>query len=352
MVHGAPRRLFVTLVLAVLIAGPGAATLCNSKADCDGSEKDSNATAAVLLQVGKSKHKLATAPSPEMDTWRVDVSLAAAPASQQNVGALHEVVGSDGVLLLSLPTQPQRTLFTLAQLKTVNIHPTLFAATNGATTPQFLLNYSCNPEGPGMCARAHNGSPKSGIGCQTTTQQAIAASHHRALLHALNRSQEWTAILEDDVMPTFNDTGRWEAEFRQAWAQRPLTATVVRLNWCYAYHLRPFGAQPTADGSFTWVQSPTAGGCTSAYMVHKSIIPEMLGVFPCCTPVDACLEHDFYMECDPRLPRTGTLRSMSMLANLDVYGSAEYKRLHSRNTWADQGGILMQARDQLGSTQR
>jgi len=278
-------------------------------------------------------------------------------------GSLHEIVGPDGVLMICLVRQPQRSRFAMEQLQQINIYATVFPATDALSAPPRILNTSCNSRGPGVCERglgprygsAQDGI-KTGIGCGTPIEQAIAHSHRRALEFALQREEEWTLILEDDVMPTLDNTSRFDEEFRRVWPQRPPRALILRLNWCsWKGHYngrdhRPVGPPPTVEGSFMWVHTPWAGGCTSAYMVHKSIIPEFLAeIFPCCASLDACMEWDFFAKSNPRLPNT--TRSMTILANLDVWwGSAEYESNHSQSVWKAQNGVLMQATNHLVSS--
>jgi len=285
-------------------------------------------------------------------------------------GSLHEIVGPDGVLMISLVREPQRSRFAMQQLQQINIYATVFPATDALSAPQWLLNTSCNSQGPGnsrgpgVCKQgvgprydvAQDGL-KTGIGCGTPIEQAIAHSHRRALEFALQREEEWTAIVEDDVMPTLDNTSRFDEEFRRVWPQRPPGALILRLNWCSweggrfnSRDHRPVGPPPTVEGSFMWVHTPFSGGCTSGYMVHKSIIPEFLAeIFPCCASLDACMEWDFFAKSNPKLPNT--TRSMSILANLDVWwGSEDYESNHSRSVWKAQNGVLMQGTNYLVST--
>jgi len=55
-------------------------------------------------------------------------------------------------------------------------------------------------------------------GCRSKTEQAITDSHRRALQAAMERNNsEWTAILEDDVVPLH--PGYFDASFKEAWPE-------------------------------------------------------------------------------------------------------------------------------------
>lgn len=280
----------------------------------------------------------------------------AAPIARQPSAAppalsfLHDIVGKDGVLMIALESQSFRSNYAVQELHKVGIFPTLFPATDGNNASQASLEAACYFSRPGVCAQigaAGTGlqSPKMGVGCLSKIEQGIADSHKRALEAALHRAEDWTAIFEDDAAPVTPRPGIWNDEFRRAWSQRPPEARVVRLSWCYSGGDYAVHGNPEARGTFIWVKTPRSGGCTSAYMVHKSVIPELLKTFPCCMGVDGCWEKDFFTQCDPTKP--GTLRSMILLYNLDVVGGAEY----IGNLYAGEyKGIIMQARNKLATT--
>jgi len=283
------------------------------------------------------------------------------PVPPKNLSYLHEIVGRDGVLMLSVGKEkPLRFNFAAEQLSKVGIFPTLFKAMDAKSPPK-ALNAACHLNTSGSCeSLVYNrsninrsgileGQLTAGIGCRTSIEQAIAGSHQHALQVALERNQSWTAIFEDDAVPVSGHLP-WDAQFRLAWAKLPAAARYVRLNWCFDRGRKPVGARPSVDGTFEWVRTEVAGGCTSAYMVHKSIIPQILSIFPCCVAVDACLAAGFFGKRDPKAP-PGTPRSNTLLFNLDVYGSDDYFLANAREDQTIQGrGVLMQARAKLHST--
>lgn len=249
--------------------------------------------------------------------------------------------------MISLVREPQRSRFAVAQLKQIGVHPMIFPATDGlSASPEFLAT--------GCSAKGSNGEsgPNScgGAGCASTTEQAIARSHRSALEHALNREAEWTAIVEDDVMATLDETSRWDNEFRRAWHHRPNGMKIARLNWCFGGDPEPLSSpSEPRQGSFFWVRTPKAGGCTTAYLVHKSIIPDLLTeVFPTCCAVDCWMDVNFFEKPDPHHP--AKTRAQTILASLEVLGSPSYVTNHSRTKWIRHHGVLMQARQFLGST--
>lgn len=286
-----------------------------------------------------------------------DLVTFAVPLPPNELSHLHEIVGRDGVLMLSVG-KPKlfRYNFASQQLQKVGIFPTLFHAMDDKS-PATALNLACHLNTSGTCklnsSKNRSGTLKgqitSGRGCTNSIEQAIAGSHRRALQVALARNQSWTAIFEDDAVPVYGHLP-WDAQFRLAWAKLPAAARFVRLNWCFDRGRIPVGARPSVDGSFQWVRTPGPGGCTSAYMVHKSIIPEILTIFPCCAAVDTCLEADFLGKRDPRAP-PGTARANTLLFNLDVWGSDDYYLANARADHTVHGrGVLMQARTRLNST--
>merc|ERR1719221_320452 len=81
------------------------------------------------------------------------------------------------------------------------------------------------------------------------------------------------------------------------------------------------------------------GGCTSGYMVHRSILPELLGIFPCCCPIDCCMERQlFYTPTKPERV-DGIYRGQQIMINLDAWDSAQDSFNYASFT---QGGILVQ----------
>jgi hypothetical protein len=216
---------------------------------------------------------------------------------------LHGVVGKDGVLMINLLRQPDRFNHSSSLLSQIGIYPVLFPGTDGqdAQTSQASLDDACFAEG-----------------CRFREVQALADSHRRALLVAQQRASDWTAILEDDVVPvtglhehSSTEGDDWLAAFDAAWASLPPHAKLVRLGRCIVKNwetqawpsqvgMELYSYAPYDSGNFRVTQwtgfngEYAAGGCTHAYVVHKSILPELLSVFPCRCPLDCCFEGFLY----------------------------------------------------------
>jgi hypothetical protein len=280
-------------------------------------------------------------------------------AHDQSMGSLNDVVGKDGVFMLGLQRSLYRYQYSEEQLSKIGIQPSFVAATDGVCAPSEALSQGCVHESVNPSATCQ-GAGKAGKGCVSRVEQAIADSHRRAPLEAQLRNQNWTAIFEDDVVPVLKDGLDWNVEFRRAWSRVPPEAKMVRLSWCVSPEEEarltakakkaPISlAQTESDSSqglFNWMRSPDAGGCTAAYMVHRSIIPELLTVFPCCCAVDCCYANDFFNKPDA----SGHLRRHTLLFNLDAFGSKGYIEAHAKSDWGTHYGVLMQSKDQLGST--
>jgi len=124
----------------------------------------------------------------------------------------------------------------------------------------------------------------------TSPLSRLSLSHRRALLVAKDRNSTWTAIFEDDAVPV--DQTNFNTNFRKVWGQVPEGVGYVRLGWCPFTH----DEQTTnfTYDHFRLVSGLPVGGCTTAYMVHRDIIPTLLGLFPCCSSLDACLNSDLF----------------------------------------------------------
>lgn len=261
--------------------------------------------------------------------------------------SFHEVVGNDGALMIVLERIAGRSALAKQELARVGINATVFPATDGSQTSPDILSQACR--------LVSTDKPRCGdSGCRNTIVQSIAHSHQRALQKAMETKEDWTAIFEDDAVPVLPEGVDWDAEFRNAWKRLPATAKVVRLGWCQPWWAAVINAEPPEQEGhkFHWLQFPhtsrwatnqetPVGGCTHAYIVHKSIIPSMLSVFPCCCGVDCCWEYGFFTKQDP-----------AILANLIVTGGDWYISDHGGN--GIQGlsfrGVIMQATEQLGHT--
>lgn len=287
--------------------------------------------------------------------------IARVPDADFKFGSLHDVVGRDGVMVISLLRKPFRFEHSAALLRQAGIWPTEFPAAEAPCLQKEELDAVCPLESNYEIAQSSCQS-KSGSGCRSTTEQAIAESHRRALVAAEKRPSnwDWTAILEEDVVPVRPE--RWNSAFRQAWEKVPEGIKIVRLSWCNFPGDHP-GYSMASDthsdaGEFRLVnwtgyhpagsevppgRKYNSGGCTGGYMVHRSIIPKLLGLFPCCCALDCCLQYDFF----GRSPEGGeatdqekTLGTKIMLG-IDAWGSVEYAMNYT--FWGlYQSGVLVQ----------
>mmetsp|Transcript_61331 Transcript_61331/g.109287 ORF Transcript_61331/g.109287 Transcript_61331/m.109287 type:complete len:777 (-) Transcript_61331:67-2397(-) len=251
-------------------------------------------------------------------------------AARNSIGtnALHEVVGPDGVLLIASPGRREQSAHARRKLDAVSINATLLFATDESTASSEELEHGCALDStPGVkdsCSSAH----KTGYGCASKAEQAIATSHLRALQEAKKRNRDWTAILEDSAVPVPVDN--WSAIFRKAWQKVPPRTQMVRLGWCqidtmdyqdpviHHVHSNVSGAiltQRIGFGKFSgkpFVYEP--GGCSTAYMVHRDILEDLISLFPCCGGVDACYKWDFLKQVNPK---TGVERGLEIMMNID-----------------------------------
>mmetsp|Transcript_118114 Transcript_118114/g.204114 ORF Transcript_118114/g.204114 Transcript_118114/m.204114 type:complete len:474 (-) Transcript_118114:71-1492(-) len=269
----------------------------------------------------------------------------------QQRSSLHDIVGPHGVLMISLDSASARFDQSSRLLSQVGIHVERFSAADASTaTPQEL------EEG---CMKNTSFDVKTfcldraGQGCLGDTEQAIALSHRKALEWAKKRDGEWTAVFEDDAVPA--PLENWELVFRDAWAKLPKTVKFVRLGWCYWEHddwTYPVFEVPFAESNISilvesWKSHGETrydpGGCTTAYMVHKDILDEVLNLFPCCGPVDSCYKWDFFKRVDPD---TNKFHGLHAMLSLDS---------HSEPLWDDwyleHHGLFFQDRGKLDRTQ-
>jgi hypothetical protein len=291
------------------------------------------------------RHQSKTAACRPPSTSVLMKNRAASPkALRESYSFLHDVVGADGVLQISLQRAPERAAYSAERLESVGITPTAFPATDVECTPQDVLDEACNE----FCS---------------TFEAAIAHSHKRALEFAANRGDAWTAILEDDAIPVLvgqMTPGSWNDEFRRIWSELPANAKIVRLSWCtpnsedwYLKWSNAVGDENSAEKmKLTQFAVENAkdeiwnsvGLCTSAYVVHKDIVPQLLQTFPCNCALDACLGWKFFNGVD-----SGGVPYSTYLYNLDLGGSADL-------TWSLEPGamswygVMRQAHESLGST--
>jgi len=264
--------------------------------------------------------------------------------------SLNDIVGQDGVLVLTLDRTPDRFQYTAEHLALGGILATRFSATDVKSATDDQLGQGCLKP-PGSTATPGN--------CFTKSEQACADSHRRALLAASSRKKDWTAIFEDDM--ALLEPTKWDQAFKKAWAQVPQKTKIVRLSWCMieknSILPKKFDKMEIyADtGDFVlskWVgvpgtpENPTGydpGACTGAYMVHKDILNEMLNLFPCKNAVDWC-----YSDMSTSNV-SGGFRGMEVMMNMAAQNSRAYIEKATHNNWLGQHGVLFQDRMTLAS---
>jgi len=275
--------------------------------------------------------------------------------------ALHDVVGDDGVLMISLDRVSERFDHSSKALEQIGIHVKKISAVDASSATPQELGQGCPKAGVEGVREWCDGPEqfRSGHGCSWETEQAVAASHRKALEFAKKRAppenggKEWTAILEDDAVPA--PIEHWDLAFRDAWAELPERVKFVRLGWCQAGQMNwkyPMRQVPFSNSSnsvlveqwdFGGEMLYDPGGCTTAYMVHKDILDEVLNLFPCCGPVDSCYKWDFFKRVDPD---TNKFHGLHAMLSLDS---------HSEPLWDDwyleHHGLFFQDRGKLDRTQ-
>jgi len=96
----------------------------------------------------------------------------------------------------------------------------------------------------------------------------------------------------------------WNESFRKLWEsvlsqeQRP---DMFRLGWCPAPNAeqneekwdmrKDFGSFQLLNRGRTYEK---VYRCTTAFLVHRVVLPSMLNVFPCCSDLETCLSHDLF----------------------------------------------------------
>eukprot|EP00928_Gymnodinium_smaydae_P053412 TRINITY_DN37402_c0_g1_i1.p1 TRINITY_DN37402_c0_g1~~TRINITY_DN37402_c0_g1_i1.p1 ORF type:complete len:637 (+),score=101.93 TRINITY_DN37402_c0_g1_i1:22-1932(+) len=269
-------------------------------------------------------------------------------------GNVHSVVGEKGVWQIRM--NGTRHVYSESQLHAAGIVPSRFEATDAATADAKQLRESCplfsEPETQRTCftQAKHMSEP----GCKSRAEQAITDSHRRAFIAAKERTDsDWTAIIEDDVVPLH--PGFFDEAFQRAWAKVPPETKMVRLGWCsFESDLGPIRRETFADaGEFRLVRRMSwsdgagqshyyTGGCTTGYIVHRSLLDELLAMFPCCCPIDCCLERQlFYTRAQPWFLNlySGKLRGEQIMMNMDAWDSKE--DAFNYTSFA-QGGVLVQ----------
>mmetsp|Transcript_153055 Transcript_153055/g.285177 ORF Transcript_153055/g.285177 Transcript_153055/m.285177 type:complete len:359 (-) Transcript_153055:110-1186(-) len=267
---------------------------------CEASAKPERSP-ALLQTARRSWSRIVTAEAPGDDVASLGLrpaedSAFVAPRGPAQASGLHRVVGPDGVLMISLARQPERFAQSSARLVDVGIHATLLQAVDkqDPSVSDEFLNSTCPT-------------------CETRGLKALIRSHQLALMAAQKRTHsEWTAILEDDVVPAIPDGGlSWSEAFDAAWDLLPSDALFVRLGFCipvwWQGTRKPsemgLHIQTYADaGRFrlsNWLAIDDRyfpGGCTHAYMVHRSVIPLLLSILPCPCSWDCCLMDKLFID--------------------------------------------------------
>jgi len=283
-------------------------------------------------------------------------------------GSMHDVVGKGGVLQLRLKNST-RYKYSEKELNLAGIRPTQFDAVNAKTASAAELKLACplatDPEANGICKKQQK---KLGLpadfgetpGCTSKVEQAITDSHRQALLSALHRTEsEWTAIIEDDVVPLH--PGYFDAAFNKTWEQVPQWAKLVRLSWCtFEKDLGAIRKKTYANTSpfrlihdMSWFDADAnsrryyTGGCTTGYMVHRSFIPELLGIFPCCCPIDCCMERQLFYAPTKPIRIDGKFRGEQIMINMDAWDSKEDSFNYTKFY---QGGVFAQDNRELSSS--
>lgn len=269
--------------------------------------------------------------------------------------SLHDVVGKDGVLMITLENKEHpntRVTNAVQGLLAGGIYPTPFPATNGHAVNKTELSAACRHTSEPESAEWCPANEKIGMGCRSMVEQAVTDSHRRALLKAGERDADWTLIIEDDVVPLFPES--FSESFKKAWEKVPEEAQIVRLGWCtfevdhgpieYRDQIEVDNLQLVSFMQWTdYWQDPApklyyAGGCTTGYMVKKQIVPEILSIFPCCCPIDCCLEwHVYYAKGHHDQPWDP--RGHQIMISIDIAGSREASEDYAR---FNQSGLLVQ----------
>jgi len=199
--------------------------------------------------------------------------------------------------MISLASETYRFESSSSKLKAVGIYPTLFHGTDGR---DWNVSQAYLDKAIAWDSTARQDKPGSK---HARVVQALADSHRRALIAAQHRNYTWTAILEDDAIPI--DEGmlpNWPDNFERIWEMLPKAARFVRLGYCNPGPRPDYTVQTFVEGQpfriTNWlgylIDKPGnparyfPGLCTTAYMVHKEFIPEVLKLFPCPASIDRC----------------------------------------------------------------
>mmetsp|Transcript_141793 Transcript_141793/g.272268 ORF Transcript_141793/g.272268 Transcript_141793/m.272268 type:complete len:383 (-) Transcript_141793:202-1350(-) len=329
-----------------------------------------------LGEVAADKRAAPEKNSGETITRLKDCSLPPTPLKPVDPGAsygyIHDIIGKDGALMLTMMRLPDRFHTAAKKLRKAGIIASQFPAADGYCESPEDIERGCalRSELPGNTVNMNNENhcfAKQGYGggCLGIGTAACAESHHRALELAQYRKDNWTLILEDDAVPLEPET--WQANFKLAWAKIPPFAKIVRLGWCSfpavgVVPVVPVNAVHMPDaydwaGNFSIVRSVKnqetgdyeAGFCTTAYMVHRDAIPDMLGLFPCCCGSDCCFSGGLFNN--PRDPSgvEGDTWGFKNMVSIDMQGSAESTIGWNRHKGMYQFGPIVQDNREIGA---
>jgi len=210
---------------------------------------------------------------------------------------MHEAVGKvppgGHAIVISMATSPERAAFVHKSLTPLGVDLVDMQAISDKTATREELHSACGFE-------KYPGALSDGT-------RAIAASHKKALQLAAERAENWTLIVEDDVAPLPIPHNEWLAGFDDAWQRlKKRDPAVVRLGWCQFNGGTP-EVEYLANG-FQIVHRIKAGShdpeapqginnglCSTAYIVNKKHVHEMIKAFPGChEPLDLFYAHELF----------------------------------------------------------
>mmetsp|Transcript_75878 Transcript_75878/g.143024 ORF Transcript_75878/g.143024 Transcript_75878/m.143024 type:complete len:475 (-) Transcript_75878:28-1452(-) len=269
---------------------------------------------------------------------------------------LHDIVGPDGVLMITLDREIGRFKHSAKILRQIGVNITRVSAVDSANDSAKELNKGCFKQKEPKVKEWCEENGRSGKGCEWPSEQAVTASHRKALEIAKERAkrgQKWTLILEDDAIPA--EFENWNRAFRELWRMVPPRVKFLRLGWCQVGTMDwkdPIVQVPfvkTSDAILVDKETCCGdenhydpGGCTTAYMVHEDILDDILNLFPCCGPVDSCYKWDYFKKFDSETRKERGLKSMMSVDshNWPLWDSA-----------VEQHGFILQDRETLHSSQ-
>mmetsp|Transcript_83156 Transcript_83156/g.147219 ORF Transcript_83156/g.147219 Transcript_83156/m.147219 type:complete len:382 (-) Transcript_83156:114-1259(-) len=329
-----------------------------------------------LGEVAADKRAAPEKNSGETITRLKDCSLPPTPLKPVDPGAsygyIHDIIGKDGALMLTMLRLPERFENAAAKLRPAGIIATHFPAADGYCEPRGDIERGCFMKSERVedsllnlgVENVCNAKQGWGQGCIGKGTAACTESHHRALEVAQYRKHDWTLIMEDDAVPVEPET--FQENFRKAWQKLPAFAKLVRLGWC-TFPLHGMVAEVPVDpvhvaevydsaGKFNIVRKIwdmqynryDAGFCTTAYMIHRDAIPDMLGLFPCCCGSDCCFNGGLFSNARNPEGSNETWGYKNMVS-IGMEGSAEATIGWNQHGGMYQFGPLVQDNRELGT---